>query len=98
MKLLAVAQAFLAAVAVADQVWPLSQYDDTLPTFTTQENIILTWDKDYFNPYIGVDESPKTFTLSIAAYNNTPTGSFINIYGQLVYTYEVSTLVEISSE
>lgn len=98
MKLLAVAQIFLASLAVAEQVWPISQYENPLPTFTTREDIILTWEDGYFNPYIGVDLTPKTFTLEIAAYNKTPTGSFINHFGQIIYTWEIPTAVVIDSE
>ncbi|KAI0802113.1 hypothetical protein GGR55DRAFT_459034 [Xylaria sp. FL0064] len=96
MKLLAIVPAFLAAFAAADQVWPLEQYDDPLPTFTTKEDITLTWENGYFNPYTGHDYTPATFTVSLAAYNNTPTGYFTNWFGQTIPTYEVSTVVEIA--
>ncbi|KAK5637246.1 hypothetical protein RRF57_012958 [Xylaria bambusicola] len=98
MKLLAITPAFLAGLAVADQVWPLSQYDDPLPTFSASEDITLTWGKGYFNPYIGHDYTPKYFTLSLAAYNNTPTGHYIDWYGHEQPLYEVSTVVEQDSE
>ncbi|KAI1128704.1 hypothetical protein F5Y10DRAFT_291738 [Nemania abortiva] len=98
MKLLAIAPALLAALAVADQVWPLEQYDETFPTFTTSEDITLTWEDGYFNPYIGHDYTPATFTLSLAAYNNTPTGYYIDWFGNKQPTYEVSTVVEIDDE
>lgn len=98
MKLLAIVPAFLAAFAVADQVWPLAQYDDPLPTFTTREDITLTWEEGYFNPYIGHDYTPATFTLELAAFNNTPTGYYTDIFGNVHPKYEVSTVVEIDSE
>ncbi|KAI1359889.1 hypothetical protein F5Y08DRAFT_349240 [Xylaria arbuscula] len=98
MKLLAIAPAFLAAFAAAEQVWPLEQYESSYPTFTTKEPIILTWEEGYFNPYIGHDYTPDTFNVSLAAYNNTPTGHFINWYGQEVPTYEVSTVVLIDDK
>ncbi|KAI0861144.1 hypothetical protein F4860DRAFT_179741 [Xylaria cubensis] len=98
MKLLAIAPAFFAALAVADQVWPLSQYDDPLPTFTTREDITLTWEEGYFNPYIGHDYTPATFTLELAGFNNTPTGHYIDIFGNEHPTYEVATVVEIDDE
>jgi hypothetical protein len=99
MKLLAVAPiAFLAAVAVADQVWPLEQYDNPLPTFTTREDITLTWQNGYFNPYIGVDYTPATFTVSLAAYNNTPTGHYIDWFGNEQATYEAATVVVVDGE
>ncbi|KAI0388367.1 hypothetical protein F5Y17DRAFT_463774 [Xylariaceae sp. FL0594] len=40
MKLLAVAQPLFAVAAVAEQVWPLAQYDETYPTFTINQPII----------------------------------------------------------
>ncbi|KAI1306685.1 hypothetical protein F5Y03DRAFT_394525 [Xylaria venustula] len=98
MKLLAFAPAFLAAFAAADQVWPLEQYDDPQPHFTTKEDITLTWEPGYFNPYTGHDYTPATFNVSLAAYNNTPTGYFTNWFGQNVSTYEVSTVVLIDDK
>jgi len=99
MKLLAVAPvACLVAVAVADQVWPLEQYDNPLPTFTTREDITLTWEKGYFNPYIGHDYTPDTFTVSLGAFNNTPTGYYTNWLGMEIPTYETSTVVVIDGE
>ncbi|KAI0544258.1 hypothetical protein F4679DRAFT_565670 [Xylaria curta] len=98
MKLLAIAPAFFAAFAVADQVWPLSQYDDPLPTFTTREDITLTWEEGYFNPYIGHDYTPDIFTLELAAFNNTPTGYYTDIFGNVHPTYEVATVVQIDDE
>lgn len=98
MKLLAIAPAFLAALTVADQVWPLEQYENPLPTFSTREDITLTWKEGYFNPYIGHDYTPATFTVSLAAFNNTPTGHYIDVFGHEQFTYEVSTVVEIDGE
>ncbi|KAJ8119873.1 hypothetical protein ONZ43_g3270 [Nemania bipapillata] len=98
MKFLAIIPAFLATFAVADQVWPLEQYDNPLPTFVTSEDITLTWEKGYFNPYVGHDYTPATFTLSLAAYNNTPTGYYTDLFGNKQPIYEVSTVVELDDD
>ena len=97
MKLLAIAPAFFAALAAADQVWPLEQYDDPLPTFTTKDTITLTWEDGYFNPYIGHDYTPDTFSVALAAYNNTPIG-YYTVFGHTYPKYEVATVQVIDGE
>ncbi|KAI0421702.1 hypothetical protein F5X98DRAFT_370329 [Xylaria grammica] len=94
MKLFTIAPACLAALAVAEQVLPLGQFGTNLPTFSISEDINLTWEKGYFNPYTGQDFTPATFTLSLAVYNNTPTGYTVDRFGHEHPTYEVSTVVE----